>query len=620
MTVFSTEIIDGFLKGIRPLERLTVSEWADAYRYLSPKASAEPGKWRTSRTPYLKEPMDEFSRRGGFQIIIFMKGAQLGMTEAGFNMIGYFIDVDPGPIMYVMPTDKTMIRNSKIRLQPMIDATPRLSNKIKRAKSRDSGNSMFQKDFPGGTLILAGANSGSNLRSVPIKVLVLDEVDAYPLDLDGEGSPVELAMARTRTFNRKKVFMLSTPTIKGASMIELEYDSTTQRKYFVPCPHCNHMQHLRFEQLKWQPGIHSTVLYHCEECGEGIHERFKTKMLSAGKWQDTVPEKASFEKIGYHLNSLYSPYGWLSWADIAKKYEEAVADKTGAKMKTFVNTILGETYKESGEAPDWKALHERKEGYATNEPPVDVVLLTAGVDVQKDRLELEVVGWASGGQTYSIDYRVIPGDTSSQAVWTELKSVIYEKWEREDGVLLPLARTAIDSGFNTADVYKFCRLFHPSQVFPVKGQDRQNTILSQPRAVDVRINGKKTGSLKLWSIGVSILKQELYGYLKLPINDDGTFPDGYCHFPRNYNEHYFKMLTAEELQEKVTTNNFIKYEWVKIRERNEALDCRNYARAAAASIGIDRWGPNDWKAVASKFAAGPGKQQRKKRKRNSSFW
>jgi phage terminase large subunit GpA-like protein len=234
------EAINGFLDGLRPPRRLDPAEWADTHRYLSSVAAAEPGRWRTTRTPYLREIMNRFDPYDKTEEVIFMKGAQIGASETAFNVLGYFVDMDPCPIMYVMPTESTAKRNSKMRLDPMIEASPTLKSKIADVKSRDKGNTILQKDFPGGTLILAGANSASGLRSVPVRVLLLDEVDAFPQDLDGEGSPVDLAKARTRTFANKKIFQLSTPTMEATSRIALEFSQTDQRFYFVPCPHCGH--------------------------------------------------------------------------------------------------------------------------------------------------------------------------------------------------------------------------------------------------------------------------------------------------------------------------------------------------------------------------------------------
>lgn len=636
-------ILQGLADGLRPEPILTVSEWADLHRHLSPTASAEPGRWRTSRTPYLREIQDCLSSHHPAQYVVFMKGAQVGATEAGNNWLGYGIDVSPCPMLMVMPTDTTVKRNSKIRIDPMIEATPRLSQRIKPARSRDSDNTTFSKSFPGGVLVMTGANSAIGLRSMPVRFLFLDEVDGYPKDLDGEGSPLDLAKARTRTFPNRKVFIVSTPTIDGASAIQREYEATDQRKFNVPCPHCGLLQSLEFDRLVYDTTTSESgkkqvkdgsAVYWCLGCDGHIDERYKTKMLAAGEWRATKPQNAAWRVVGFHINSLYAPLGWFSWTDIAQLYEDAGTDET--KLKTFWNTILGLPYAENGDVPDWEALLNRRENYKVNCPSNDVAVVTVGVDIQADRIELEVVGWAPGDRTYSLDYRVLIGDTNGDEVWNQLGKVVSETWVRPDGILLPMSKMAVDTGYNTAKVYKFCRKFAPSLVAPVKGQANQAVILSAPRAVDrAGKDGHKSGSLGLWNIGVSVIKSEIYGRLKLSkLQDSGIpgpngmtnadiYPIGYCHFPDAYDENYFKMLTAEQLQPKIV-KGFTNYEWVKIRTRNEALDCRVYARAAAAMLGVDRWKDQHYKAATEHLGRSkpnpPAGTAQVKRTRRESIW
>lgn len=610
----------GFFDGLKPEPRVTVSQWADRYRYLAPTSSAEPGLYRTDRTPYLREIQDKLSATDPTQEVVFIKGAQVGATESGFNWLGYIIDVAPAPTLLVQPTDTMSKRNSKMRLDPMIEATPRLREKIKPARSRDSGNTTLQKDFPGGTVVMTGANSAVGLRSMPVRFLMLDEVDGYPVDLDGEGSPVDLARARTRTFARRKIYIVSTPTIEGQSVIEREFLDSDQRRFFVPCPHCEHYQHLRWDNLKWEAGEPETALYYCEGCGTGIEERYKASMLNRGEWRPTNPDHSNSLKVGYHINSLYSPYGWYSWWEAAKDWENADGNVT--KQKAFINTVLGEAYKEKGEAPPWENLYNRREAYRMNVPPQEVVFLTAGVDVQKDRLELEIVGWCREKHTYSIDFRVLVGDTSARDVWEELAKVVTETWTREDGAELQLRLMAVDTGYNTQHVYDFCKRFDATRVIPVKGSDNQQTVIAPPRQVEVTRSGKKIGKVKVWQVGVSVIKSELYGFLRQEKDEHGNVPYGYCHFPQ-YEPHYFRGLTAEELQLKINNKGYREYQWIKKYDRNEPLDCRVYARAAASVVGIDRhervekW----WKDMEPKEVA-PETPSTKKppRRRESSFW
>lgn len=610
------ELVKGLLDALRPVPLMKVSDWADKNRRLTSESAAEPGRWKTSRTPYLREIMDNLSPNSPINEVGAVKGVQLGFTESGLNMVGCYIDVDPCPIMYVMPTIEMSRAISESRVDPMIENSPSLRDKVRPNKERDAGNTKFVKRFPGGLLKMSGANSAASLRSRPVKVLVLDEVDAYPLSVDNEGSPISLAEKRTSTFGAKrKIYKLSTPTIEGVSVIQKGYDLSEQRRFFVPCPHCGAYQHLQFSRMKWDEGKPETVRYHCEHCEDPIEERFKTAMMAKGEWRATVPAAQHPLKRWYHINSLYSPLGWLSWSDIIQQYEDAGEDEN--LVKVWVNTILGETWKERGDSPQWESLYNRRDTYAQNRPPMEVCFLTAGVDVQKDRIELEIVGWGKGKRSYSVDYRVLLGRTSEEAVWDELAKVVSETWTRADGLQMQLMMMAVDSGYNTQEVYDFCRRMGLGRVIPTKGNPRQAMIVANPRAVHTMRNGRKVNDVKVWNVGVSIIKSELYGWLNMQKAEDGTTPAGYCSFPQ-YEQHYFKMLTAEKNTLVINKKGFQEYQWVlPSGNRNEALDCRVYARAAAAVVGMDRFADADFEALAGTLrraeAAAPVK-------RKSSYW
>lgn len=615
-------LITGLLDGLRPIPLLTVSEWSDKYRYLTTESSPEPGPWSTSRTPYLREIMDCLSPSVPVNDVIVAKGVQLGLTESGMNACGCYIDIDPCPIMYVMPTIELSKAISETRLDPMIENSPSLKKRVKPNRERDSGNTKLVKKFPGGFLVLSGANSAASLRSRPVKVLILDETDAYPLNVDNEGSPILLAVKRTNNFgSKKKIYKLSTPTIEGQSVIQNELDKTDKRYYFVPCPNCGVYQDLKFEQLKWEKGQYHTVKYECEACKHLIDERFKTRMLEHGEWKPTQAQMASPTKRGYHINSLYSPLGWLSWSQIVEEWEDAQGDDN--KLRVFANTILGLAWKQQGEAPEWNNIYNRRETYHTNKPQKEICFITCGVDVQKDRLELEIVGWCKGKKSYSIDYRVIDGETINRSTWDKLAQVLDETWERADGMQMSITMMAIDTGYNTQYAYDFCRRFPTSRVIPVKGDDNAFQMIVPPRNIDINKKGKKIGKMKVWRVGVSVIKQELYGWLRLEKLEDGTVPPGYCFFPQ-YDPNYFKGLTAEELQFKMIKGHR-KYEWVKKFERNEPLDCRVYARAAAAVVGIDRMKDETLDRMAGvvikKTTDEPVKSQIKRKSRGrSTFW
>jgi phage terminase large subunit GpA-like protein len=605
-------LIQGFLDGLRPTARISVDQWADRYRMLSSVASSEPGPWRTDRTPYLREIMQKLSATDGTERVIVMKGAQLGLTEAGNNWVGYIVHVSPAPTLMVMPTEAMVKKNSKTRIDPMIEASPILRERIAPARSRDSGNTMLQKEFPGGVLMLVGANSATGLRSMPVRFLYLDEVDGYPMDLDGEGSPLALAMARTRTFAKRKIFMISTPTVEGMSIIEGEFALTDQRYFHVPCPHCGVYQDLVWDQMRWDKGKPDTVVYECRECSEAIEERFKPKMLAHGEWKSHAPENQNWKVVGYHINSLYSPYGWYSWANAVTDYEEAENDAN--KMKTFMNTVLGLTWKEVGDSPQWMDLWNKREEYEMNVPPEEVAFLTAGMDVQGDRLEVEIVGWGTGKRSWSIDYRVYDGDTAKPDVWKKAAELLNESWRTVDGRELRLSLMCVDSGFNTSHVYNFCINQDSSRVIPVKGQEKLTTMASAPRPVIISRAGTKVGSVKVWGVGVNMIKSELYGWLKINREEDGSKPAGYCTFPQ-YDQFHFKSLTAETVRITKDKKNFDKIEWVREFKRNERLDCRVYARAAAYVVGLDRFNDQDIELMRTQ-----AHREEPKRNNSSRFW
>ncbi len=605
------EIERAWREGLTPDPMLTLSEWADRHRVLSGKSSSEPGRWRTSRTPYLKEIMDCLSPTSPIERIVFMAGGQLGKTECGNNWIGYVIHHAPGPMMAVSPTVEMAKRNSKQRIDPLIEESPTLKELISPARSRDSGNTILAKEFRGGVLVMTGANSAVGLRSMPVRYLFLDEVDGYPLDVDGEGDAISLAEARTRTFARRKIFIVSTPTIAGVSAIEREYEASDQRRYFVPCPHCGHRQWLRFEQLRWDKGRPQTAAYVCETCDTAIAEHHKTAMLAAGEWRALA--KGSGRTAGFHLSSLYSPIGWRSWRDIAAAWEAAVNKESGSAsaIKTFKNTELGETWIEEGEAPDWQRLLERREDYRIGSIPTGGLLLVGGADVQKDRIEASIWAFGRGKETWLIEHRVLMGDTARDAVWRQLATLLAETWTHASGAQLPLARFALDTGFATQEAYAFARAAKDHRLMAVKGVPRGAALIGTPTAVDVTQGGKKLRrGIKVYSVAVGIAKLEFYNALRksAEVDEDGVtvrYPAGFVHLPK-VDAEFIQQLCAEQLITRRNRNGFPVREWQKTRERNEGLDCYVYARAAAAAAGLDRFEERHWRELERQLGLPPG--------------
>ena len=593
-------------EGLKPDPFMAVSEWSDQYRVLSPKSAAEPGRWRTERTPYLKEIMDCLSVSSPVQRVVFMKGAQVGGTEAGNNWIGYVIHIAPGPMMAVSPTVEMAKRNSRQRIDPQIEDVPELRERVAPARSRDSGNTVLSKEFPGGVLVMTGANSAVGLRSMPARYLFMDEVDGYPGDVEGEGDPILLAERRSATFQRRrKVLLVSTPTIKGLSRIQREFESSDQRYYHVPCPECDHYQPLRFAQLRWPEGQPDKTQYCCESCGALIDEHHKTQMLANGRWVPTAESDGRTQ--GYHLSSLYSPVGWFSWSDAAQMFE--AAQNKPDLMKGFVNTVLGEPYEEEFEAPEWERLYERREQYPIGVVPVGGLFLTAGVDVQRDRLECEVVAWGRHKISWSVDYQVLDGDTAQPEVWQKLDTLLAKDWPHALGGTLPIRVMCVDSGYATQDVYGWVRK-HPQAVWggagarasqprtavAIKGRDQDTALILSVSKADT--GGRRKG-LRVWNVSGPVAKVELYRWLKLPRPTDEElaagegYPPGTCHFPQ-YGEEYFKQLTAERRVIRLH-KGFPKATWEKDPARNnETLDCRVYARAAASIYGLDRFKEIHW--------------------------
>jgi phage terminase large subunit GpA-like protein len=590
-------------RGIKPEETILVSEWADRFRMLPQKSSSEAGAWRTDRTPYLREIMDAMSANSEVEEVALMKAAQVGGSEAILNVLGYIIDHAPGPVLLVQPTVELAKRFSRQRIEPLVTATPRLAGKVSEQHTRDARSSMLAKEFVGGVLVITGANSAVGLRSMPARWLLLDEIDGYPQDVDDEGSPIDLAEARQRTFARRKRLKCSTPTAAGVSMIERAYLDSDQRRYYVPCPRCGEMQPLEFPRLIWTrlELAASDAVYLCRACDGHIENHEKTDMLARGEWRPERPEADSRVR-GYHINALYCPVGWLSWGQIAEQFIKV--KKNPEKLRVFTNTVLAETWRDRGEAPDWERLFEgRREDYAEGTVPRGGLFLTAGVDVQKDRVVVEVVAWGRGKSSWSVLYGVIPGDTADlvSGPWPQVDALLARTYRHESGAEMPIRMLAVDSGYNTQQVYTWARRYPQNRVMAVKGQSGSTGVLvGTPTTVDINMRGRKRlwGGYKVWPVYGGVAKSELYGFLRLERPEDGgELPPGWCHFPQ-WDDDYFRQITAEQLVTRKNRRGFLNLAWEVIPGReNHVLDCRVYARAAAALVGLDRFRDVDWTAL-----------------------
>jgi phage terminase large subunit GpA-like protein len=573
-----------FAEGLKPDPTLTVSEWSDRYRILPSKGAAEPGRFRTSRTPYLREIMDCLSPVSPVQRIVFMKSSQVGGTEMGLNWLGSIIHLYPAPMMIVQPDLVLAERFSKQRVAPMIEETPELAELVKPARSRESGNTLLLKEFRGGLVVFSGSNSGASLRSMPVRYLFCDEVSAYAPDADGEGDPVSLAEKRTQTFGvRAKVFLNSTPKTKGTCRIEFEYEKTDQRRFFVPCPHCGEFQWLKWKQVKWDEGRPETVHYVCEFNSCVIEEYHKSKMLGAGEWRATNHSSSELTR-GYHISALYSPLGWKSWAAIVMEFLDAVEKQRAGSpdlLKTWVNSILGETWEEEYAAKvGAEGLRARAETYDTAVVPEGVLVLVAGVDVQDNRLSASIYGFGRGEESWLVDRQVLYGDPAQAAVWKQLDDVLFAKRRHALGYEMSLYAAAIDTGGHyTHETYAYARERRGKsvKVLAVKGQSQKGKpAIGQPKKVDINFKGQKLKwGVELYPVGADTIKSTLYARLKL--SEPG---EGFVHFPASVPNEFFEELTSEK---KVTrfVKGFPVTEWVKPPgRRNEALDEAVYARAA----------------------------------------
>ena len=590
---------------LSPPPVLTVSQWADEYRRLSPEASAEPGRWNTDRAPYQRAIMDAVNDARCEDIII-MSSAQVGKTELILNIIGYYIDYDPSPILALQPTLEMAQTFSKDRLAPMLRDTPALKGKVKDARSRDSGNTILHKTFPGGHITMVGANSAAGLASRPIKVVLMDEVDRYPASAGTEGDPIKLAEKRTTTFWNRKKIKVSTPTIKGRSPIEKEFLTSSMEEWNVPCPCCG-----KYQPYEWGRIHFSDVTMECKFCLEHISERdWKS---NPGKW---VAAKENNKKRGFHLNELASP--WKHWEEIIEDFKEADRDRKQGdieKLKTFVNTALGEPWEERGEAADDNVLLSRRERYNADLPD-GVLLVTAGVDVQDDRFEVEITGWGKGYESWGILYKKIKCNLEQEEAWDKLEKFLDTELYFENGNSLLIAATCIDTGGHfTSEAYKFLKKMERKQkkIFGIKGMGGEGIPLIN------KISTNNVEKVRIFILGVDSGKEILMTRLKTV--DEGP---GYCHFPinadRGYDETYIKGLTSEQRVVSVKDNRAT-LKWVKKSgTRNEPLDLRNYSTAAAEIL------RPDWDVLEKKIRQGinymkkqPPKGQKRKGVVNSGI-
>lgn len=558
------------LEAFKPPERYTVSEWADNFRVLT-SVSAEPGRWRTNRTPYLKEPMDRFTDPL-IEKIVLCFGAQLGKTETELNMIGYALDQTSSPTMMVYPTDTIAKFASDKRVQPMIKSVKSISDKF------DENSKLLELDFNNGNyMVLVGANSPSSLSSRSIKYLFFDEIDKYPAFAGKEADPIKLATERTKTFVDKKIVMVSTPTVESGNIWQAFMSANERRQYYVPCPHCGVSQTLKFKQIKWPEEhndnvdmIRDTAYYECEHCGERIYDKHKMEMLRRGEWRAVNESQSKVRSVSYHLSSIYSP--WVTFGDVA--YEFKNSKGTPATLMNFINSWLAEPWK-SSKTKSTQNMEFTQSNYPCGVVPDKAVLLIASVDVQLDHFWWEVRAYAPGVKSYLIDY----GQAST---WEDLEEIIINReYPSEYGESRQVMKAGIDSGFRTDEVYQFCSRF-PEVCIPVKGSSNHST-MAAPYTMTSLEKGV-VGGLKLYVLNTDYWKDFIFARMIRPADEDGTI-HLYKDCPQEYSDH----LRSEEKQEiRNVKTGAVTVQWKPLTSHpvNHLLDTCTYNAAVADIAGV----------------------------------
>ncbi|VVO50060.1 hypothetical protein PS862_00265 [Pseudomonas fluorescens] len=607
-----TEIPDGaevyreaYFRGLHPDPDVWIDEWADEYmRIPRDTGAAEPGQYRTSRTPYAREPMRCLSPAHPCKRVVTMVASQLMKTQIALNWIGGLIHMAPSNILTLLPSLGLAKRVSS-RIGKTIKATPVLRERVASSRSRDSRNTMDTKEFEGGSLYVTTAGSAANLSELSARYVYGDEIDRWEVDIGEEGDPIELAETRGSTFGRNaKFYFSSSPTIKGASRIADLFEGSDQRHYYVPCPTCGHMQTLEWERLHYSKD-YSVVHYQCAgpDCDVLIDEYHKGEMLAQGEWRGHA--EGDGETIGFHLNALYSPLGWMDWKSLAKQFEKA--KKAQAKgdlepMQVFYNTRLAKVWDSAQEQTKADVLRQRArlESYGLGSMPAGVLMLTGSVDVQANRLEFMVMGWGIGMERWIVDFQVVPGDPADERTWAALDELLKAKYRHPCGVGLGVLATAVDSGgHHTDEVYQFCRVRRWRNVFAIKGASKPGkpVIAQRPSMVDVTWKGQtERNGAELWFVGTDTAKDWIYN--RYPFESG----PGALHFANDLPDDFFDQCVAERKVARYVRGHK-RIEWVKGKaERNEALDLMVYCLAMAHYLGLNRYKEHDWERVRQSLA------------------
>lgn len=578
-----------------PRKTMTVSEWADVEMHLSKKGSAEPGPWRTSRNPPLKEPMDCFSARSTIQDVVLMFPIQSGKTACAVNALGYMMDHSPGPIMVCLPGEVSQNKWINQKLNPMIEETPAVEKTLTSLNSRNSSNTKDFKDFLGGQLYIEHAGSPQRLKSTTVKYLIVDELTEFAANLNTGDDPLMLLEDRTSAFPATyKRLYISSPGIVGVCRTHELYLKSDQRKYYMPCPHCEAEIIFEWSGLHWNPGG-DNVRYVCPECACEIEEHYKTDMIKNGRWIATNPGP---KMRGYHINALYYQIGLgPRWATLVDMWLQAYNDP--ARLKTFMNSRLAEAWEDPAmRAVKMNVIADRAEPYKLRIAPIGVCAITAGVDTQDNRLAVHITGWGKGMASWTLDYIELMGDPADDAVWVALTELLNKPIEHVNGHLLPVLATAIDAGGHRTEAVKdYVRRRLIRRPMVIFGAVNNNApVLSKPKAQDVnwRGNYNKRG-VHIQHVGTVAVKNVLFG--RLATDGEKEPEKRMVHFSEDLGSDYFSMLTSETFDPRA--NRYIK----KRGARNESLDtyCYSFAAAHHHELRLHLYTQAKWQELAIQY-------------------
>ncbi len=614
---YHNEYSRAFAQAFTPRPNLTGSEWADKFRYIAPGTSPEPGQWRTSRVPYLKEPMDVATDHKT-EIVVMMCSSQVGKSELLLNTLSYYVDQDPAPQLMLQPTLGMAQSFSKERVDPTFRWSPALADKMvkpvdeNRGTSRKSGATILMRSYPGGYLALVGANSPSGLSSRPIRVLLADEVDRY--GTTKEGDPLKLAIQRTTNFHNRKIVMVSTPTITGLSDIEAWFSRSDQRRFMIPCPECGTCESWTWPLVRWDRDDEGnvdtrTARIECPHCGAVIRGNGKPDplLISRGFWEAT--KESSDGIVGFHMNSLISP--WVNLDSLVAEFVNANEARDKKGMQEFINLKLGEPWDDNSTTEDVGVMVHRRREYYKTDIPDGAVLLTAGVDVQRDRIEATIMGWGTGSESWVIRHVILQGDPLGLDVWADLDKILLAPYEHPTLGQMQIMCSCIDSsdGVTTEAVYRYTKPRQAHRVFAIKGRGGFDIpFVTKPAMV---------GRYKAYLYTLGVDSGKIVVQSRLALQDEGP---GYVHVPRDAergcDEEYCLQLGAERLKQKFEKGRLTR-RWHKVRTRNEALDCMVYATAALQILGVNM--DEYARAIAARGKANPSTQP-KSRKYSSGVY